>query len=399
MNFVTSMSLLFLGALCLALLGWGSIRAAWRNCEGRRGVFAALAILAAVCSIVAQKPSPSAPVITVDALIRDAGCYATNDVFHVAVSNAPNYAAIDFSACPVLVYARQHGLTNASDYVELTPRRAFGDLPADYAIANATNYDYTIWLDYVLPSPVHTNGVFELHGFVIPGGEPGNLEQLAAGFINSRAILPPPTASDYIQDGIVAMWDGIENAGWGVHDANATVWKDLVGDKDITLVGGAFADNSLVCDGTRYAGYNSEVVNAIQIELVANAKAYKKRCWIASTGQSSSSKYTGFVGWYDRGLCFGAFDTSREMMLGTINSYSFVANSSNTYENGTLVETVSGRADLTPQAARGICIVVGGQMNNPLRCDIYSFRLYNRALTPEEIQHNYNIDKRRFNLP
>ena len=38
-----------------------------------------------------------------------------------------------------------------------------------------------------------------------------------------------PTASDYVQDGLVAMWDGIENAGWGVHDPNATTWKDLTG--------------------------------------------------------------------------------------------------------------------------------------------------------------------------
>ena len=37
-----------------------------------------------------------------------------------------------------------------------------------------------------------------------------------------------PTARDYVQDGLIAMWDGIENAGWGVHDPNATVWKDLI---------------------------------------------------------------------------------------------------------------------------------------------------------------------------
>ena len=101
------------------------------------------------------------------------------------------YAAVDFSDCDILVYAREHGLTNASDYVELTPRRVFGDLPADYAIANATNYDYMVYLDYIPPSPVHTNGVFELHGFTIEGnGEwgTGNGER-AAGFINSQPIL------------------------------------------------------------------------------------------------------------------------------------------------------------------------------------------------------------------
>lgn len=38
-----------------------------------------------------------------------------------------------------------------------------------------------------------------------------------------------PTARDYVRDGLIAMWDGIENAGYGTHDPNATVWKDLSG--------------------------------------------------------------------------------------------------------------------------------------------------------------------------
>ena len=41
----------------------------------------------------------------------------------------------------------------------------------------------------------------------------------------------------YITDGLVAMWDGEWNAGWGVHDAAATTWKDLVGTRDATMSG------------------------------------------------------------------------------------------------------------------------------------------------------------------
>ena len=188
MNFVTSISLVVLGAMFLALLGWGSIRAAWRNCEGRRGVFAALAILAAICSIVAQKPSPDTPTITVDALLRDVGCYATNNVFHAAVTNAPSYAGVDFSDCDLMVYARERASTNAASWFELTPRKKFSQQPADYAIENATNFNYMVYLNYVPPSPVHTNGVFELYGFVIENEAQGEPDQLAAGFINSRAV-------------------------------------------------------------------------------------------------------------------------------------------------------------------------------------------------------------------
>lgn len=200
MNFVTSISLLVLGAMFLALLGWGSIRAAWRNCEGRRGVFAALAILAAICSIVAQKPSPDTPTITVDALLRDVGCYATNNVFHAAVTNAPSYAGVDFSDCDLMVYARERASTNAASWFELTPRKKFSQQPADYAIENATNFNYMVYLNYVPPSPVHTNGVFELYGFVIGNEAQGEPDQLAAGFINSRAVpLPFDAEVEYLE--------------------------------------------------------------------------------------------------------------------------------------------------------------------------------------------------------
>lgn len=39
----------------------------------------------------------------------------------------------------------------------------------------------------------------------------------------------------YITDGLVAMWDGEWNAGGGVHDASATVWKDIVGNTDLNV--------------------------------------------------------------------------------------------------------------------------------------------------------------------
>ena len=198
-------------SLCLLLFDAAgkTLRAAWRRNGRRYGVAASLIGLAVVCTINAQKPGPT-PVITVDSFLADAGSYATNDVLHVAVTNAPAYAGIDFSSCPVLVYARPRGLSDAP-WKELLPRRTFSELPADYAIEDATNYNYLVYLDYVPPSPVHTNGVFELRGFVVPGDEPGNLEQLAAGFatstiVDNREIVPieylESTGTQWIDTGV-----------------------------------------------------------------------------------------------------------------------------------------------------------------------------------------------------
>lgn len=400
MNFVTSISLVVLGAMFLALLGWGSIRAAWRNCEGRRGVFAALAILAAICSIVAQKPSPDTPTITVDALLRDVGCYATNNVFHAAVTNAPSYAGVDFSDYDLMVYARERASTDAASWFELTPRKKFSQQPADYAIENATNYNYMVYLDYVPPSPVHTNGVFELYGFVIGNEAQGEPDQLAAGFINSRTLLHAPTARDYIQDGLVAMWDGIENAGWGIHDPNATTWIDLIGGLiassiDPSQVGADF----MLSDGIHRCYLPSlPSMEKFTIEMVVSD--IKRRVswfsvWAASNDNNS-------IGWPN---------TSST----TINWKYFSNRPSVSFDGGTLTAladgTTSGRLIVNGQSSSSS--VSGSHLswgtsslqwsnpwgNNRGTLRNHCIRIYSRVLTPEEIQHNNEIDKRRFNLP
>ncbi len=42
------------------------------------------------------------------------------------------------------------------------------------------------------------------------------------------------TAAHYVQDGLVACWDGIENAGAGVHADSLSQWVDLVGGRSFT---------------------------------------------------------------------------------------------------------------------------------------------------------------------
>ena len=41
--------------------------------------------------------------------------------------------------------------------------------------------------------------------------------------------------SSYVQEGLVAQWDGINNAGLGFHDPGADIWKDLKGIYDLPL--------------------------------------------------------------------------------------------------------------------------------------------------------------------
>lgn len=181
MNIVVGTSLCIIAALAFVIICANEAATVWRQMGRNRQSVAAVCFLAVVCMLHAQKNMPT---ITVDSLMTDEGCYATNDLFHVELSKAPGYAVVDFSTSPVLVYARERASTNVADWVELLPRRLFGELPADYAIENATNFNYMVYLNYIPPSPVHTNGVFKLHGFTIDGFS----GERSAGFINSTPI-------------------------------------------------------------------------------------------------------------------------------------------------------------------------------------------------------------------
>ena len=59
------------------------------------------------------------------------------------------------------------------------------------------------------------------------------------------------SAKDYVQDGLVCMWDAIENVGWGVHDYTATHWVELISGTEDAIVGSIgtkyeWSDNALV---------------------------------------------------------------------------------------------------------------------------------------------------------
>lgn len=413
MNFVTSISLVVLGAMFLALLGWGSIRAAWRNCEGRRGVFAALAILAAICSIVAQKPSPDTPTITVDALLRDVGCYATNNVFHAAVTNAQSYAGVDFSDCDLMVYARERASSDAASWFELTPRKKFSQQPADYAIENATNFNYMVYLNYVPPSPVHTNGVFELYGFVIGNEAQGEPDQLAAGFINSRAFLAPPTARDYVQDGLIAMWDGID------HGNDQLIWRDISGNGfDATQ---RVENAGWRWDGDCYRGtlrnghgfrapqalvdfFRSNITNHT-VEIVYRPTASSRETIL---GQYSGStvglniEYAPHQAGHFR-VYWGAapdFNSPAWKTLGMVRmTTTMLCNGTNCeiYENGAY-KTQAAQPNVDRVGVQSL--IIGGENNRPnmsICGELCIVRVYSRALSADEIRRNYEIDKERFN--
>ena len=129
----------------------------------------ALLVIAVACTLLARKGR----VIVAYPYIQDAGSYLTNDIAHVAISKRSQILP---DSAEILVYARQVDLTNATDWVRLYPHLTLADYLLvegvyfhDYALPNATNHDVLVAANFTPAPTVHTNGVWQMKGFTIPG--------------------------------------------------------------------------------------------------------------------------------------------------------------------------------------------------------------------------------------
>ena len=226
-----------------------------------------------------------------------------------------------------------------------------------------------------------------------------------------------PTARDYVQDGLIAMWDGIENAGWGVHDAAATTWKDLVGDYDLAISQGAQFDSTCFrTNGVAKAAYST---TAYFLKDVTYYEAVFKMLTIADR---TTNPYVSLVVARQRN---GTHSTQKNVIIANENPASYMP------PNFCFNKRTAVRADTLDHSAccgfidssvnflmldgseisvdtyplyQGVFsdgISVGSSTNSSYVCDgrLYSFRVYSRAPTAAEIAANYAIDKERFNLP
>lgn len=155
------------------------MRVVRRKLKGSAAV--AMAVLAVSCTLLARKGR----VTVADPYIQDSGSFLTNDVAHVSITKRVQMLPDDTE---ILVYARQVDLTNATDWVRLEPHLTLaqhllveGVYSWEYALPNATNHDVMVAANFTPAPTVHTNGVWQIKGFLIPGTG-------KAAFPNTRTI-------------------------------------------------------------------------------------------------------------------------------------------------------------------------------------------------------------------
>ena len=209
------------------------------------------------------------------------------------------------------------------------------------------------------------------------------------------------TARDYVHDGLVAMLDGIENAGWGVHDPNATTWTELIGGKTFNLSSGIeFGDDCARTtsdfSGVRWAStpdkeyqHLTAVFNTSSTEIQFVILRLRTRSCIGASGSSFGIGLRQAI--------------PANNIVG--NRFSISANyetassptADSAYVNG--VENTNRSYVNYANPTSGGLAIGGGYNSMPFFGEIFNIRLYSRALSADEIVANYAIDKERFNLP
>lgn len=225
------------------------------------------------------------------------------------------------------------------------------------------------------------------------------------GKIGAGPMVKSWSAGDYVRDGLVTMWDGIENAGRGVHDPNATNWKSLIGNFDLTIddPNAYWTANSLSRDtlgGSKVLAYYQSVIpNVVTLEIC---------CLVTAKGSPSAFLLTnGEVSYGNQqNVCVNSRTNGVQTAWGkvwtncvkTTGPYYVSARWDSLYvdaipiQNGWTQEAVASgtnRFNVFGRAYSG---------NYNLAGNVHSIRIYSRALTAAEIAYNYNIDKMRFNL-
>lgn len=229
------------------------------------------------------------------------------------------------------------------------------------------------------------------------------------------------TESDYIQDGLVVLYDGENNTGNG-HSGVASIWKNLAQegndgiliDFDFNVTSG-WTDNSLILDGINdWVRMTKINLNNVTIEIVLRNKSIdfdKKQIYIGNLESGGCVVQKDFGDTFQAAYYIGGtYKLINSEPLEVNKTYYLSSGYMNTEQflkvNKDIYKTNFTGLYTHPQNNTVFALGVNPSATNAGNADyeglanieIFSVRIYNRYLTEEELSQNYMVDKIRFNI-
>ena len=308
------------------------------------------------------------------------------------------------------------GAAAASAATELVAFSAAGEQTATFTAVPAAGYALYRWEG---DTGAITSGSIVSPSVTVASSEGARL----VAVFRKRGL----TALSYVQDGLVALYDGIENAGVGQHSENTTTWVNLAGDAALdgtctNLL--AWGENgwsvSGNCQPVRVVGMADVLKQAIfSIEFActpgtprATGNNVGRMCYFGQYNGNAKSvnierMKDGNLRFYRTGgtngnpptYAWGSTGTDY-MTAGRFSSatYTVFTNQCLLYVKGDMKESKTNQ-DFSPVHETSPSII-GGELSRAefaFSGTYHAFRLYNRVLTADEIKLNAMIDDARFN--
>ena len=244
-----------------------------------------------------------------------------------------------------------------------------------------------------------------------------------------RQLSAEMSAKNYIQNGLVAMWDGIENIGWGQHSDSASAWVNLMGNSnyDFTLQNASWASDGLItnqsygraAESISSIAYTSNLTTEIVFEIYAvpsvGRQVFFKLGNTLKSGSSSrvmralSFKTDSPIGWQFKNssvMTNSGYNTppiNTPLSIATVYAVPSGSTEQRLNQNPTRI-VINNQTQSPTWGTDGFASVFEGMFisatsnSNGFYGKVHAIRIYNRQLSDTELNKNYLIDKQRFGI-
>jgi hypothetical protein len=208
-----------------------------------------------------------------------------------------------------------------------------------------------------------------------------------------------------LQRGLVAQWDGIDNAGAGIHNSTSGVWKNLSSNGEYydleVKSAGKWTDDSLMCVGGGIAAEGTNQVGFASFEAVV-ANGTNAASTVLFTGgnyryftMGIGNSEDNYVRWKndEETHAFNNQKPGRTALAWLRSGASVLLNGTNV-----LYESAEGKGWSLNYPGH---LYVGARSDGtrPYNGDIFAIRAYSIDVSDALATYNYKVDRVRFGLP